>query len=80
MLISEGFQQTPYTLPPAWAVATTLRAIIRRLATPKAYEVIDADCQKLEKRLQGDILELFNRVAEPKLIQYDQVSHSQCLT
>ena len=71
MLISEGFQQTAYTLPPAWTSATTLRAIIRRLASQNAYKVIDDDCQKLERRLTGDILELYDRVQEPKLVQYD---------
>lgn len=79
MLISEGFQQTPYTLPPAWQSATFLRAIIRRIVPANVYQAIDADCLHLEERLKGNILDLYNRVDEPRLIQYDHVRSAQAV-
>ncbi|SCV70475.1 BQ2448_1869 [Microbotryum intermedium] len=72
MLISEGFQQTPYTLPPAWDSAMSLKAVIRRLVPKEVYAKIDGDCKTFQERIAGEMTELYGKLGEVKLTQYDQ--------
>ncbi|SGZ26196.1 BQ5605_C024g09857 [Microbotryum silenes-dioicae] len=72
MLISEGFQQTPYTLPPAWDSATPLKAVIRRLVPKQVYTKIDGDCKVFQERIAGEMTDLHGKLGEAKLTKYDQ--------
>jgi hypothetical protein len=53
MLINEGFQQTAYSLPPAWDGDLPLKALIRRTLPAEIYREVDQECKGFQKRLAG---------------------------
>ncbi|KAK4699046.1 hypothetical protein P7C70_g7221, partial [Phenoliferia sp. Uapishka_3] len=75
MHIHEGFQQTPYTLPPAaWDSEHALQGILRRTLPPAIYAALDEDLKAFQVRLAGPIRQaaLLADEVEPSVVQFDQ--------
>lgn len=53
MLIHEGFQQSPLTLPPAWDDDGVLTALLRRVLPASVYDELDVELKGFQERLAG---------------------------
>lgn len=53
MLIDQGFQQQPLSLPPAWDDDLALKALLRRLLPAPVYAELDVELKGFQERLAG---------------------------
>ncbi|KAL8276877.1 hypothetical protein RQP46_010705 [Phenoliferia psychrophenolica] len=74
MHIQDGFQQTPYSLPPAWDSELTLKALLRRQLPPAMYAALDVELKAFQVRLAGPLRKLaaLADTTEPSVTQFDQ--------
>ncbi|KAL8276964.1 hypothetical protein RQP46_010599 [Phenoliferia psychrophenolica] len=74
MHIQDGFQQTPYSLPPAWDSELAFKALLRRQLPPATYAALDSELKAFQVRLAGPLRKLgaLADMTEPSVTQFDQ--------